>query len=257
MMKRPIVKGDKMTRVRFKRPPITEAIVGVSIIQLPPELVAMFDAGKTRLSDLGYTQSAPISQHQIQFKLENGKLSSSPDSDELLGTRFISASGKHVAQFSRTGFIFNQIGEYSTWEEFTSEAKSLWQAYLEICGTVEAESFQVRYINKLFLPNGVPTENNVRVYPFLPPDLPQDIIDSFMRIKLPIAQPLGSLTHQQILLPPEREGFQTLLFDNDFRFSALQIPLGKLWEHIEKVRDIKDKYFVDFLTDNMKESFNA
>jgi len=246
-----------MPRVRFKRPPITEAIIGVSITQLPPEVVALFDDRKEQLSDIGYPQSAPISQHQIQFKLEHGRLSSSPDSDELLGTRFISNNGRHVAQFSRTGFIFNQVGDYSSWEEFTAEARKLWAVFLEICGSVEAETFQVRYINKLFLPNGEPTENSIRVYPLLPPELPQDILEAFMRIKLPISKLAGSLVHQQILLPPEKEGFQTLLFDNDFRFSALQIPLGQIWDHIDAVREIKDDYFLNFLTTKMKESFDA
>jgi uncharacterized protein (TIGR04255 family) len=78
-----------------------------------------------------------------------------------------------------------------------------------------------------------------------------------MRLAMQITNPPGRLTHQQTFLPPEREGFITMLLDNDFQFSALGIQLSSIWSKIDEVRTIKDDYFDKFLTDKMKESFDA
>lgn len=247
---------EERTRIRFRNPPIVEAIIGIMVAPLPSAVVEIIGSVEARMRDLGFTKCAPINSHEVQIRIENGQ-SSAQKNDELVGFRFISEDGSRVTQFTKTGFTFNRVGAYSSWEEFTSEAIPMWKEYLSIVGPVELVSFQVRYLNKLFIPFGEPFENYIRVFTFLPPDVPQEILESFFRIALPIASPPGKLTHVQVLLPPEREGHSTILFDNDFQFPAIQIPISRIWEHIENVRDVKDEYFLKFLTDKMKDTFNA
>jgi hypothetical protein len=79
----------------------------------------------------------------------------------------------------------------------------------------------------------------------------------FMRISMPISNPPGRLNHVQAILPPEREGFATAILDNDFQFSAIDTRISGLWTRIDEVRDIKNHYFLKFLTPTMKEQFDA
>jgi uncharacterized protein (TIGR04255 family) len=124
-------------------------------------------------------------------------------------------------------------------------------------GAVELSSFEVRFINKLFLPANTEVSDYVRIYPHLPQDAPQQIQDMYMRVALPISDPQGRVVHQQTFLPPEKEGFTAVLLDNDFHFSALNLSYDSLWPEIDRVRDIKDDFFRKCVTDQMMETFNA
>jgi hypothetical protein len=79
----------------------------------------------------------------------------------------------------------------------------------------------------------------------------------FMRFGLPIDDPPGILIHTQTLLPPEREGFATLLLDNDFQFPVQGKTLNQVWQMLELVRDLKDHYFLELTTSKMREAFDA
>jgi uncharacterized protein (TIGR04255 family) len=72
--------------------------------------------------------------------------------DTPYGFQYLHRDRSFAVQFLRSGFIFSQLGNYKSWEEFTHAAKEIWNIYLEIVGAVELISFNVRYINKLFVP---------------------------------------------------------------------------------------------------------
>jgi len=78
-----------------------------------------------------------------------------------------------------------------------------------------------------------------------------------MRLVLPIDKPSGQLIHTQMLLPMERQGFSTLLFDNDFHFPTTGMTDSQVWDLLELVRDVKDAYFEDFTTPRLREALNA
>jgi len=242
--------------MNFKKPPIVEAVIGITIPMLPESAIADFRTANAELSSLGFELQKPRTLHDFQIKVEEG-ISSFVGNDRELGFLYMRSDRGFAVQFLRTGFVFSQLGNYTDWEHFTGIAKQVWAIYIGIVGSVELQSFQVRYINKLFLPQIEPWENYIKVYPFLPPDVPQAIFEFFMRLAMQIDNPPGRLTHQQTFLPPEKEGFLTMLLDNDFQFSALGIPLSSIWGKIDEVRTIKDDYFEKFLTDKMREAFNA
>ena len=153
--------------------------------------------------------------------------------------------------------VFSRLGSYQTWEQFRGEAKKLWDLYYRVIAPTELAEFGVRYINKVFIPQGEQVSDYLTVYPYIPQGLPQDVLDSFMRLGLPLEAPQGRFTHQHILLPPEKPGYATVILDNDFRFSAIGLSEGKLWEQLEEVRQLKDDYFRKILTKSFLETFNA
>jgi len=78
-----------------------------------------------------------------------------------------------------------------------------------------------------------------------------------MRVGMAIAEPPGRCIHTQALLPLEREGFATLIFDNDFQFPTEGKSQAQIWEILENVRELKDRYFVYLTTEKMRETFDA
>jgi uncharacterized protein (TIGR04255 family) len=243
-------------KLGFKTPPIIEAVIAVTIPELPESVVESLRDAKGELSLMGFIVQLPKTKHDFQIKVEEG-ISSFEASDQPIGFQYIQGDRSFAVQFLRTGFIFSQLGNYSSWEEFTDFAQKVWSVYVKIVGLVELSSFNVRYINKLYVPDGQPWQYFIKIYPYIPEEVPQQVAEYFMRIVMPIASPQGRLSHQQAILPPEKEGFFTMLFDNDFQFSAIGVPLSALWKRINETREIKNDYFDKFLTDLMKGTFNA
>jgi len=241
-------------RLHFKKPPIVEAVIGIAVPELPESVIEDFKNAASRMKSLGFEVQVPRMHHNFNINVEAGD--SSLEKKEL-GFQYFRPDRSFAVQFLRNGFLFSQLGSYTNWEDFTGLAKELWNVYQEIVGVTEIASFQVRYINKLFIPEMKEWEKYINVYPYLPADVPQLISEYFARIVMPIERPPGRLTHQQAVLPPERDGFLTFLFDNDFQFSGLGLSVSSLWSKIDEVRVIKDDYFDRFLTPLMKESFNA
>jgi uncharacterized protein (TIGR04255 family) len=241
--------------MQFKNPPIVEAVIGFTIAQLPEAILEDFHRASDRLAEMGYTEAKRRQHQNVTFSVVEGDVHTEM---MQLGWQFQSQQKPFTVQFLRTGFLFSQTGSYTSWEDFTRDARDLWQMYIDLTGLTEVQMYQVRYINKLFIPEGVDWSEYVTVYPFLPPEIPQGVNEYFCRLVMPMKDPLGPrLVHQQALLPPEKMGFVSFLLDNDFQFSALGIAVSELWTKVDEVRDIKDWYFEVFTTKKSKECFDA
>jgi uncharacterized protein (TIGR04255 family) len=241
---------------RFKNPPIVEAIISVTIQPLPESALATLMSLSANMADLGYSLETAMTQHALEFAVENG-VSRASNRDEVRGYQFFSGDRIFAFQVLRTGLIFSQLGHYESWELFTAEAKKIWAVYLAAIGEASIVQYSVRYINKIFIPLGEPTENYVRLHISVPPDLPQAIFNPYLRLAFLLTNPAGMLTHQQGLLSPEKEGFASTLIDNEFAYPTSGLTPEGLWPAIDSVRDTKDYYFFNMLTDKMKETFDA
>jgi uncharacterized protein (TIGR04255 family) len=242
--------------LQLKNPPIVEAVIGISVPRLAEGILEQLKELAAQMLELNYQGPTPVSQSNFQFVIKEGQ-SSVENRDFLLGWRFDSKDKLHSVQFKIDGFVFSRLGSYQTWEQFRGEAKKLWDLYYRVIAPTELAEFGVRYINKVFIPQGEQVSDYLTVYPYIPQGLPQDVLDSFMRLGLPLEAPQGRFTHQHILLPPEKPGYATVILDNDFRFSAIGLSEGKLWEQLEEVRQLKDDYFRKILTKSFLETFNA
>jgi uncharacterized protein (TIGR04255 family) len=242
--------------LQLKNPPIVEAVIGITVPRLAEGILEQLKGLAAQMLGLNYQAPTPVRQSNFQFVFKEGQ-PSVENRDFLLGWRFDSKDKLHSVQFKIDGFVFSRLGSYQTWEQFRGEAKKLWDLYYRVISPTELAEYGVRYINKVFIPQNEDVSQFLTVYPFIPENLPQQMLDSFMRLGLPIKAPQGRFTHQQILLPPEKPGYATVILDNDFRFSAIGLSEGKLWEQLEEVRQLKDDYFRRTLTENFLETFNA
>jgi uncharacterized protein (TIGR04255 family) len=244
------------THKRFRKPPIVEAIIAVTIQPLPESALSTLMNLSADVAGLGYALETTMTQHALEFAVEQG-VSRASNRDEVSGYQFFSADRRFAFQILRTGLIFSQLGHYESWELFTAEARKIWDVYLAAIGQVSIAQYAVRYINKILIPLGEPTENYVCLHIAVPPSLPQAIFDPYLRLTFLLSNPTGRLTHQQGVWPPEKEGFASILLDNEFSFPASDLTPEGLWPAIDSVRDTKDYYFFNMLTDKMKETFDA
>jgi len=178
--------------------------------------------------------------------------------DEPLGWRWESTDRLHVVQCKLDGFSFSRMGHYETWETFTAEANRVWSIYLAAVGAVSFQRFGVRYINKVYIPEGHELSDFLNVYPKTPPGLLWGVNNSFMRLGMEIDVPLrGSFVHQHVLIPSDRKGFAAVILDNDFQYSVDGPTNEDLWRNINSVRDVKDQYFLQLVTERLAEGFDV
>jgi len=253
-MENEVPKGEK--KLHFKNPPIIEAVIALSVAPQPDSVIEKFRGFVSDVVAEGYRQPEPITEHQIQLKID-GETSSFDKSASPFGIKFLSEDGLHAVQFNKGFFVFSRLGQYDCWEKFRDEARKLWDFYSRVCESIEVRSVGVRYINKLFIPVGVDPEIYVTAFPKLPDNMSNPISDLYMRVGMEVAEPPGRFIHTQAILPPEKEGFVTLIFDNDFRFPVAGKSEAQIWEMLESVRELKDRYFVYLTTEKMRDTFNA
>ncbi len=243
-------------RLSLKNPPIVEAVLGLYIGRLPESIIDSFRSCTDKLKSLGYSRLDPLTQHEMKLRFDEG-VSSLDREDSPHGLRFTGEDGIHVVQFNRDSFVFSRLGHYESWEQFRNEARKVWEIYSLAAANPQVNRIGVRYINKLYIPDGAAVDDYVLVLPKIPGAFSPAIQQMFMRLVLPIEDSRGQLIHTQMLMPVERQGFVTLLFDNDFQFPTVEMTNDHVWELLEEVRDLKDAYFEDFTTPKLRELFNA
>ena len=74
-------------RLHFKNPPIIEAVIALSIVPLPESVIEKFQGLVDEMKAAGYRQPEPVTEHQIQFKIER-EASSFDKSASPLGLKF-------------------------------------------------------------------------------------------------------------------------------------------------------------------------
>jgi uncharacterized protein (TIGR04255 family) len=243
-------------RLHYKNPPIIEAVIAISVAPLPDSILEKFRIGADEMTALGYRQPEPLTEHQFEFRIEKG-VPSTDSTQSPAGLKFLSENSLHAVQFNRHVFAFSRLGKYDCWEQFRDEARRTWAIYSGVSGDPQPIGLGVRYLNKLFIPADARAEDYVTASPSFPDSISPVISEMFMRIGVPIGEPPGKLIHTQTLLPPERDGFATLLLDNDFQFPVFGKTDSQVWEMLELVREIKDRCFVELTTNKMRETFNA
>jgi uncharacterized protein (TIGR04255 family) len=239
--------------LRFKNPPIVEAVIGVTIDSLPESVLDPLRNAAVGVS--GYKEPQPILLANFLMTYVPGAPKASAH-DAPHGWQIDSNDGLYRGKFQRDGFLFSQLGRYVSWELFRGEAYNLWRHYVAAIGDHAVTEFGVRYINKVHFPIDAELSDYLTCFPTIPDGVPPSISESFMRLVLPIQNPDGKLTHLHILVAPEKPGFATVILDNDFRFQARGLADSELWHQIDLVRRVKDEFFRKLVTEKMRKTFD-
>ena len=236
------------TLLHFDKAPIREAIIAIQVHDLPDSIVDDLRRLPQEVKDT-YPISTQMSLGQFVGEISPQRTTASTH-QKSLGLQFGSADSKQLFQARINGFSFHRLAPYESWKPFRDEAFRLWRLYRECVGPVKVVNYSVRYVNALIVPAPGRLEDYLRVYPQLPPEIPQELNNYYMRLELPInnqAQGDGTLTMTQTLLPSEL-GTSSILLDNLFVYAALDVPDDLLWARIDATQAVKNHIFLASLT---------
>jgi uncharacterized protein (TIGR04255 family) len=242
-------------QLKLRNPPIVEAVIGIEFDGVQSVSMEDVNLAKERLA-ADYPNIQPLWRRQFSL-LSHGEMQSNPSLEDH-GLRLLSDDGVAQLQLRRDGFLYSRLGAYDSWETFKNGALKAWSAFRECAASARMSSYGVRYVNKLTFPLSDGLETYLTLFPSIPNSFigePQVISNGHLRLEIPLEKESGRLIVQEIIMPPERDGYATIALDNDFRCSALGLQDKEVWAGLDQLRSLKNRYFLHFITDKLLEMY--
>jgi uncharacterized protein (TIGR04255 family) len=243
----------------YSKAPIKEAVIDLKVTFPEDFSVDKFADIHARISDRFPTMES-IYTATGTFVLEPGSPIKAETNQGHNGFLFRSSDNLRLFQATLGGFTFNRLAPYDSWEEFSSDAKDLWEIYKEICSPTHVIRAAIRYINQINIPikGPIDLQDYFRIVPEVPSDLPQANISTyFMQLQLPQPDLNCMLIINEALTPQTSPELLTVILDFDlFRQQTWQSDDEDIWLFLEDLRHRKNQVFDKSLTEKAKELFD-
>lgn len=243
----------------FPNPPITEALLDIQVA-LPTEIgLSQLLEFQEPLRDRFPQKKERISWSQ-GFQLQpTGSTEVMPASSKVEGYLFVSSDSTKIAQARLSGFTFNKLKPYESWEKFSSEGKELWNKYLTLARPANIKRIALRYINRIEIPLPLKDfRDYCLLFPETPPQMPQRIAEFFLRF-VTSDDDTGASSVVTLTLDPPPNGATKLpiILDIDvfFGFEVFPPDSSELWEKCTHLRQLKNRIFFSCLTESAKKLF--
>lgn len=211
-----------------------------------------------------FRDSYPNKETKVEWKAafqikqnESPVISNTPPSE--VGFIFNPPDKSRLVQARFDGFTFNQLKPYTSWEEFSTEAKTLWEHYVEITNPINITRIAVRYINRIEIPLPIKTlDDYLNTRPVISAGIPQTIEDFFMRITIAPTEekPFTAIITEAIDNSKANPKILPLILDIDvFKLTNMTPTDKEIWNIFEEIRLFKNEIFINSITDETKKLF--
>lgn len=241
----------------FPNPPITEALIDIRA-ELPSD-VMISDLEKLHEKiESRYPKKRMRQRWEADIKIskqEGARAESKTMGPD--GYLFESADGRQIVQYSLDGFTFNRLRPYKNWETMRSEAKQLWDLWVEGVKPLLVTRLALRYINSIDIPE---KPFSLEEYFTAPPRVPagiSSILEAFLsRIVISFPEMESKAILTQAIQPPKSPNVASILLDSDV-YTDVRLPGNDpdIWRVLEDLRHLKNEIFDKSLTEKTKERF--
>ncbi len=238
----------------YSRAPITEALLDLKVILPENFSVEKFLEIHDRVRDQ-FPTSEPI--HVGSLAIQAIPEIQVEASRQHSGFLFRSKDGLRIFQATLQGFTFNRLAPYNSWEEFSGDAKSLWEIYKDVCKPSFVTRAAVRYINRIDIPAKGPIDlqDYLKTVPEIAPGLSSSQLSSFfMQLQIP-QEDLNCMLilNETLALPPSPEFISVILDIDLFRQQVWQSDDEDIWNFLNLLREKKNQVFRESITKKTEE----
>jgi uncharacterized protein (TIGR04255 family) len=242
----------------YLKAPITEAIIDLKVAFSENFSADRFADIQDRIQDRFPTKE-PIYTGVGAFVFERGSPVKVDANQQHNGFLFRSIDNLRILQATLSGFTFSRLAPYESWEEFSSDAKYLWEIYQEIYKPIHVTRAAIRYINQINIPTEglVDLQDYLRTVPEVSDSLSQKTLRSFfMQLQIPQEDLDCMLVVNETLAPQPNPAIITVVLDFDlFRQQTWESEDKEIWSFLEKLRHRKNEIFEASITERTKEIF--
>lgn len=235
-----------------------KAPIILSILQFRYKTIENFNSNSLKekgvLINSDYPEIRERFVQQIHFKANkpNGTTNVSLDDKKIDGVQFISKDKKKNLVIGKDRFTCEMHGNYSGWEEFSTEARKLWELFQNELSGIHLTGLSLRYVNRINLPGDF---HDISDYftTYIQSSSGEHLLNTF-QLKYTTNEPENKLTiHVGHVLEPQIEGNYPYLFDIDVIYaSSIQNDSKTIWEIFDTLRGKKNYIFNDGLTEKSK-----
>ena len=235
----------------YSKAPITEAIIDLKVTLPENFSVDKLTEIHSQISDRFPTKE-PLQASSLLFQA--GPTIKIDASHQHSGFLFRSEDGLRIFQATLSGFTFNRLAPYETWENFRDEARYLWDIYKDICKPSSVTRAAVRYINRLDLPGpALDFKDYLRTVPEVSPDLPQGLSNFFMQLQIPQEDLNCMLIINEAFVPPTSPERVSVILDFDlYREQIWRSDDEDIWRFLEELRQRKNQAFEASITERTR-----
>jgi uncharacterized protein (TIGR04255 family) len=239
---------------KYKRPPITEAVVEVRMSSAVSQEV--LEKVQKRL----LVEYPAPPQRTFNMQVEVGE-DTSKVIQEPLGYKLTSRDASDVVSISTQAIASSRLPPYEGWEPFIAQARRNWDIWTGIVGRREISRLGVRYINRLDIPVREVPELRIEDYLNFGLRLPKTGIPPMTHLSINSVAPLGKDECTLILNAgtgpsPLVQTFSLYLDLDISREVALPQRDDKLWEFVDRMREHKNFIFEACITDRARALFS-
>jgi len=247
--------------MNVSKPPIREALVDIRFNFGNQKLdYRVFEKLHDQIkSDFPKKQVLKWGQFSLNMRVENRQPVIETSSGEN-GYRFDSADGTRIVQFRTDGFTYSKLKPYIGWDDFSAEAKKLFELYVGATAPISVNRIALRYINLIEIPEkSFELEKYFTISPIIPKGLPDHIVGYINRVVLKddASNVLGVLTQTIDTQQAVPIGNVPFIFDIDVFIENVTLDHKdtNFWDKFKPLRDLKNKMFELGLTDITKKMF--
>src|SRR5437660_1115227 len=164
----------------YSKAPITEAVIDLRVTLLEELTIDKLKDIHPYIKD-NFPTIEPFYKGVGALFYQPGASFKVDTAEQQIGFWFRSEDNLQTFQATLEGFSFNRLAPYESWEEFSRDAKNLWEIYKEICRPTHVTRAAVRYINQINIPANELTElkDYLSTVPEVSPSLPQKALQTF------------------------------------------------------------------------------
>ncbi len=237
----------------YLKSPITEAILDLRVTLPQGFSIDTLEEIHNQVRE-SYPQKVPILAGSIEYQIDQNIVNTSRNH---YGFQFKNENSPYIFQAALGGFTCNHLAPYSSWEQFRSEAKNLWEIYKDVCKPTSVTRVGLRYINRIEIPQlAIDFKDYLRVSPEIASDLPQGLSSFYMQLQIPQESLQCMLTINEAFIPPTTPTIIPVILDIDvFRVKDWDSNADDIWQFIDQLRDLKNGTFEKCIADKTRRLF--
>lgn len=246
-----------MQHKRYDKPPIVEAVIDVQVRPVDELSVDDFKNWAASLQ-ARFPVSAPI----MSMTLNVPAPGAAPEtSNSQVGIRLASADNSRVIMVQQRGFTFSRLTQYTSWEDFSTEARDLWEQYRSAYRLDSITRLATRYINKIAIPKqAFDLEEYFNLRPMFPEKVSDVVTGVFMQLqqRVPAVPNAVATINFSSVNEPSGTPRESTSFLLDFDIAVegkWDATSDKFWDVLTEFRQVKNLYFESSITDACRSLF--
>ena len=236
--------------------PITEAILDIRVSTSDYPTDENIEGFRRSIDD-AYPRLEFLTKQNIVFKVGAG-FEPVSDSRSRAGVKLFSSDARRVLQATPDGFTLSHMKPYSSWDQYSTEARDLWDRYIALFKPSMVNRVALRYVNQFAIPDA--TEHlvdYVRVFPGIPTEVTSQVLEYTVRTAIPIPEVGGTGILTFVIGQTSKESpHAPAVIDTDvFVQQPAQVNTDEVWSMLELLHSVKNRIFFECLTPKAWELF--